>query len=190
MPLYFGLTIDDERERLSYGLPPAPPQGAFDSRFANDMRYIEDAGSILIQDESKELTISYEIVDGTKWILTGETEYILEGSGEINLSGDITNLTLNKAGADLIPDAFALSQNFPNPFNPSTHIAIQLPENEHTSITVWSLMGQKVATVFNGELSAGTHSFTFNGQNLASGMYFYRVDAGKYQATKKMLLMK
>ncbi len=190
MPLYFGLTIDDERERLSYGLPPAPPQGAFDSRFANDMRYIEDAGSILIQDESKELTISYEIVDGTKWILTGETEYILEGSGEINLSGDITNLTLNKAGADLIPDAFALSQNFPNPFNPSTHIAIQLPENENTSITVWSLMGQKVATVFNGQLSAGTHSFTFNGQNLASGMYFYRVDAGKYQATKKMLLMK
>ena len=189
MPLYFGLDISD-KEAVSYSLPPAPPQGAFDIRFANDMRYIKDSGALLIQDESKNLTISYNIVDGSKWIITGEKQYVLEGSGQINLTGDISGLTLNKEGAQLVPAEFSLSQNFPNPFNPSTHITVQLPENEFASVTVWSLAGQKVATLHSGELNAGTHSFTFNGQSLASGMYFYRVDAGKYQATKKMLLMK
>ena len=190
IPLYFGLTIADEKERLSYSMPPAPPEGAFDSRFANNMRYIEDAGALLIQDESKELTISYEIVDGSKWILTGETQHVLEGNGEITLTGDISGLTLNKAGADLIPNAFALSQNFPNPFNPTTNITVELPEDQHATISVWTLAGQKVATLYQGDLNSGSHTFTFNGENLASGMYFYQIDAGLYQATKKMLLMK
>jgi hypothetical protein len=190
MPLYFGLTIADEKERLSYGLPPAPPQGAFDIRFTNDMRYIENSGVLFIQNESKELTIAYEIVDGAQWILSGETQYVLEGSGEITITGDVSRLNLNKTGYESLPDAFSLSQNFPNPFNPQTNIAIQLPEDHHTTISVWTLAGQKIATLHQGDLNAGTHTFSFNGDHLASGMYFYRVDAGPYQATKKMLLMK
>tara|TARA_Y100001947_G_scaffold158831_1_gene173344 strand:- start:1151 stop:4057 length:2907 start_codon:yes stop_codon:yes gene_type:complete len=188
--LYFGLTIADEKERLSYSMPPAPPEGAFDVRFANNWRYIENSGSLAIQDESKELTIAYEIVDGSQWVLSGEKQYLLEGSGEITITGNVSELNLSKAVHESLPNTFSLSQNFPNPFNPQTNISVQLPEGQHTTISVWTLAGKEVATLHKGDLNAGTHTFTFNGNNLASGMYFYRIDAGPYQATKKMLLMK
>ena len=189
-PLYFGLTIADENERLSYSMPPAPPEGAFDVRFANAWRYIENSGSLAIQDDSKELTIAYEIVDGSQWIISGDTQYLLEGSGEITITGNVSDLNLSKAGYEPLPDVFSLNQNFPNPFNPTTNITVELPEDQHATISVWTLAGQKVATLYQGDLNSGTHTFTFNGENLASGMYFYQIDAGLYQATKKMLLMK
>ena len=95
----------------------------------------------------------------------------------------------------LIPKEFALYDNYPNPFNPTTQIAVDLPEAATTEITVWNIMGQKVATLYSGDLNAGHHIVNFdgqddNGQKLTSGMYLYRVTAGKYNATKKMTLMK
>ena len=95
----------------------------------------------------------------------------------------------------LVPKQFALHNNYPNPFNPTTQIAVDLPEAAATEITVWNLMGQKVATLYAGDLNAGHHTLNFNGRDsngkqLTSGMYLYRVAAGKYNATKKMTLMK
>ena len=95
----------------------------------------------------------------------------------------------------MIPKKFALYDNYPNPFNPSTQIAIDLPEDAYTELTIWNVMGQQVATVHSGNLNAGRHKITFNGRDatgnmLSSGMYIYRVIAGKYNATKKMTLMK
>ena len=95
----------------------------------------------------------------------------------------------------MIPKKFALYDNYPNPFNPSTQIAIDLPEDAYTELTIWNVMGQQVATVHSGNLNAGRHKITFNGRDatgnmLSSGMYIYRVTAGKYNATKKMTLMK
>ena len=95
----------------------------------------------------------------------------------------------------MIPKEFALYDNFPNPFNPTTQIAIDLPEDAYTELTVWNIMGQQVTTVYSGNLNAGRHNVTFNGRDmtgnmLSSGMYIYRVTAGKYNATKKMTLMK
>jgi hypothetical protein len=95
----------------------------------------------------------------------------------------------------MIPKEFALYDNYPNPFNPTTQIAVDLPEAAATEITVWNLMGQKVATLYAGDLNAGHHTLNFNGRDsngkqLTSGMYLYRVAAGKYNATKKMTLMK
>ena len=95
----------------------------------------------------------------------------------------------------LIPKEFALYDNYPNPFNPTTQIAVDLPEAAITEITVWNIMGQKVATLYTGDLNAGHHTLNFdgrdsNGKQLTSGMYLYRVAAGKYNATKKMTLMK
>ncbi len=95
----------------------------------------------------------------------------------------------------LIPKEFSLYDNYPNPFNPTTQIAVDLPEATTTEITVWNIMGQKVATLYSGDLNAGHHTLNFdgrdsNGKQLTSGMYLYRVAAGKYNATKKMTLMK
>ena len=90
-----------------------------------------------------------------------------------------------------LPDKFSLSQNYPNPFNPSTSIEFELKENSKVKLTVYNILGEKVAELVNGEINAGVHKVEFNGANLASGIYVYRLDAGnKFIETKKMVLMK
>ncbi len=89
-----------------------------------------------------------------------------------------------------LPIRYELSQNYPNPFNPTTRINVSLPKAERVEIEVFNTLGQKVRTLFEGNLPAGVHKFEFDGSGLASGLYFYRIKAGKFVATKKMILMK
>jgi len=89
-----------------------------------------------------------------------------------------------------IPESFSLEQNYPNPFNPSTRITFNITEAGLTNISVYNLLGQKVATVLNQDLVAGRHTVDFNGSNLSSGVYFYKLESGKNVATQKMMLLK
>ncbi len=89
-----------------------------------------------------------------------------------------------------LPKEYVLKQNYPNPFNPTTTIELAIPENGNVEISVYNILGQKVAEVFNGKLDAGVHRFIFEAKNLSSGVYFYHVKANKFQAVKKMTLMK
>lgn len=89
-----------------------------------------------------------------------------------------------------VPLMFELSQNYPNPFNPTTTIRFYLPQELLTTLKVYDPLGQEVATLVSGELSAGTHSVKFNPSNLASGVYFCRLHAGSFTETKKLILLK
>ncbi len=92
----------------------------------------------------------------------------------------------------LKPTEFALAQNFPNPFNPSTVIQYQLPEPANVKLELYDITGRKVATLVDAWQTAGYYAFNLNGSayNLASGVYFYRLTAGGFIATKKMVLVK
>ena len=89
-----------------------------------------------------------------------------------------------------IPDEFALLQNFPNPFNPRTTIVFGLPKASSVKIEVFNIVGQKIATLVDGFISAGYHNVQFDASVYASGIYLYRIQAGKFQQIKRMLLMK
>ena len=94
-----------------------------------------------------------------------------------------------------IPMLFALHNNYPNPFNPVTTISFDLPEENYTEVAIYNMMGQKIRTLHTGNMTAGRHHILFDGvndqnQQLGSGVYFYRVVAGEFQATKKMMLVK
>jgi len=85
---------------------------------------------------------------------------------------------------------FALNQNYPNPFNPSTIITYSIPNQEFVTIRVFDTLGKEIVELVNEEREAGLYSVEFNAENLPSGIYFYTISAGKYSATKKLLLMK
>lgn len=91
---------------------------------------------------------------------------------------------------NLNPSDFRLEQNYPNPFNPSTTIEFQLPERATVKITVYNMLGQEVGVVADGEFQAGVHQANWNATNMPSGAYVYRINAGKYSAVKRMLLVK
>lgn len=90
-----------------------------------------------------------------------------------------------------IPNKYSLHQNYPNPFNPSTKIKFDMPKNGLVTLKVYDILGRLVSTLVNNEfITAGTKEVTFAGTNLASGVYFYRIEAGEFTATKKLTLVK
>jgi len=86
--------------------------------------------------------------------------------------------------------SFELSQNYPNPFNPSTKIDFTLTSQSNVTLEVFNVLGQKVATLANGVMSAGKHSVNFDATSFASGMYLYKITAGSFVSSKKMMLIK
>jgi hypothetical protein len=89
-----------------------------------------------------------------------------------------------------IPDKFSLSQNYPNPFNPSTNIKYQIANNKFVSLKIFDILGKEIVTLVNDKQSAGTYEVKWDGSNYPSGVYFYRLMAGDFSETKKMVLIK
>ncbi len=95
----------------------------------------------------------------------------------------------------LIPDEFIVRQNYPNPFNPATQISYALPKAQKVEVVVYNVFGQEVRTLISEYQGPGNHSLVWDGtdnggERASSGVYYYRVTAGKYKVTKKMILMK
>jgi hypothetical protein len=103
------------------------------------------------------------------------------------LSSTITSVPQSQAA---LPSSVHLYQNYPNPVNPATTIRFILPQRSHATLTVYNMLGQPVATLANGEVEAGSHEVTFDGSGLASGVYFYRLRAGDYVESRKLVLLK
>jgi len=89
-----------------------------------------------------------------------------------------------------VPTTYVLYQNYPNPFNPSTTLRYGLPQKSSVNLVIFNTFGQQVAELVKGEMEAGYHELQFRGEGLASGVYFYRLSAGSFVETKKLLLLK
>ncbi len=89
-----------------------------------------------------------------------------------------------------IPQQYKLYQNYPNPFNPSTKIRFEIPKSENVKIEIFDEIGRSLGTIVNFNFRAGSYEFTWDGSNYSSGLYFYRIIAGDFIQTNKMILMK
>lgn len=132
------------------------------------------------------LTISYE----------GDGELVLTSAIVVDSDAREMATTISSAKVErVLPTEFALKQNRPNPFNPSTEISFCLPKPAEVTLAIYNILGESVATLAEGLRTAGTHAETWDGRDkigrvVASGVYFYRLDAGEFSATRKMLLLK
>ena len=106
-----------------------------------------------------------------------------------------TSAVINVTGIDeelvgLIPETFALYNNYPNPFNPTTKIRYAIANTGFTSLKVYSLLGEEVASLINEEKTPGIYEVNFDSANLTSGTYLYKLQAGNFSQTKKMILLR
>jgi hypothetical protein len=107
-----------------------------------------------------------------------------------SLEGWSFSLDVNEQHSDVMPAQFELSQNYPNPFNPTTLFSFSVPTASHVVLDVYNVSGQKVATLADDYYKAGMYSVSWDAAKFASGVYFYKMDAGKYSEVKKMVLLK
>jgi hypothetical protein len=144
-----------------------------------------------IQSVSKTFTTLNGLTKNTKyyWQVRSKSQY-----GRYSSYSAIQNFTPVAVTAvnekQIVPTQYSLSQNYPNPFNPSTVIKYQLKADSKVSLTIYNILGQEVANLVNEEQKAGTYSVNFNASRLSSGVYFYKLQAGSFTSTKKMMLLK
>ncbi|HSL89381.1 MAG TPA: T9SS type A sorting domain-containing protein [Ignavibacteriaceae bacterium] len=132
--------------------------------------------------------------------------YVITGTlGQVNVNQSTTtsfklqsgfwylyyqDVIVNVEEEDLLPLTYKLEQNYPNPFNPSTIIKFAVPERTRVLIKVYDILGGEITSLVNEELDAGRYEKTFDASTLSTGVYIYRIQAGSYVNTKKMLLIK
>jgi hypothetical protein len=188
----------------SFELPPVPPTGGFDARFLSN-RNVETVTSGSLQDfpihiSSAEYPLHVSWVSVTSnissKIVTQQREEELYNDASVTISDPEATITLRITNTN-VPLSFSLEQNYPNPFNPTTTIEYELPEPSSVQLRVVDIAGKEVATLVNGVQSQGSHSFRFDATNIASGIYFYRLEATRitdplvsFTQIKKMLLVK
>jgi hypothetical protein len=178
----------------NYELPPLPPTGIFDIRFGSG-RVAEDINSvgqtIEMRGVTYPVTVSVEGIDIRLGDETGKIVNVKLKKGEDVIIRDASIQKLMVSGGASVPTVYALEQNYPNPFNPSTKIEFSLPEDvSNVKLSIYNALGEKVAELVNSSLIAGKYSYTWNAQNVATGMYIYELRTEKFVSVKKMVLLK
>ena len=214
--LYYSLEAPDDgvppdlTDLRRFVLPPVPPPGGFDARFASGRMFESfrggNAGSVavLIVTPSYPVTLEWEgesVATGAVLSIGGK-EYSLGQKGTAEITDPRAGVVLTIAEPPGLPTAFRLEQNHPNPFNPSTTIRFALPEASQVSIVVYDVLGRRVRTLLNEARDAGISSVAWDGMGesgsrLVNGVYFYRAEFVPAAAPgrvvveqKKMILLK
>jgi hypothetical protein len=185
------ITISNEGEAQMIGTIQVPAPYTLDAEAIDVLSLIN---YVLAPDESLVLSIGFrptsEGVFPANLIITSDDPNNLALT--ITLFGSATPVS----NEDMVnPVVTELKGNYPNPFNPNTNISFSLKTRERVSIDIYNVLGQRVKSLVNSELNPGTHTVNWNGKdnngrNVSSGIYFYKMQAGKYSNTKKMILMK
>ena len=125
------------------------------------------------------------VIDGGDHLFSTTSRYKIEEMVVGTIDGEIDNIKINH-----IPESFILSEIYPNPFNPSASFELSMPVKGFASVKIYNIVGQVVGVIHEGNLAANTYSFTWNANDLASGMYLVRAEANGEIAIQKMMLMK
>jgi M6 family metalloprotease-like protein len=204
------IDLDTVVANLNLELPPYFSELDFDSRFEYNefvKKVSSDSGlvslEILVRTSSFPVSFNWEInpENGINYTFIndssiGKHSEINSKEGQVTfnnlLNGTISLLAIvdNKSNIVSVPTEFAVSQNYPNPFNPITTIKFAIPKESYVNLTVFNILGEKVKELKNETIEPGFYEVNFDASNLASGIYLYRIQAGEFVKTKKMLLLR
>jgi hypothetical protein len=130
-----------------------------------------------------------ELLDPTRDNALGENWKASVGRGSPGRKNSVMTAVGEKKN-EIIPDTYGLSQNYPNPFNPRTNIEFQIPDHRFVTLAVFDMLGRQVRMLVSEYRNAGIHVINFDADNLPSGVYFYKLTAGSYAETRKLLFIK
>jgi len=193
--LYASAEIKDTDK---FELPPIPPTGIYDVRYQSG-KILEDISKnskdIKISSADYPVTIKVNGIEATiKDKIGGRivNKVLRNGEALIIYNKGITTIEIlgKVLSESQLPMEYTLYQNYPNPFNPTTKIKFALPNNELVMLDVYNILGEKVKTLLQQNMEAGYHEIEFNAENLSSGIYLYRINAGSFNSVKKMVILK
>jgi hypothetical protein len=153
---------------------------------------------VTIQSDTYPVTITWNVNKGTaSYVLTDGvggrllTAKSMNGEGSMKITNSsVTKFSVKLTGDGQLPKEYALAQNYPNPFNPSTTIGFAIPQGSFTTLKVYNILGQEVATLVNEEMKPGTYEVNWSASSNSSGVYLFRLQAGKFTETRRMILLK
>ncbi len=185
-----GMDCNSVNNKFWYSGDPVTNTGWINTK-QTDQRIMFNVGPFnLPQGFEKEIVVAYIIGQGTSALNSITAMRGINDNLQKILDDYKNNATTPVKDQNITPDKFVLAQNYPNPFNPSTTISFELPGNSNVKLAVYNLLGEEVKVLVNSPLSAGTHKIEFNGSDLASGMYIYRLTTEQNTISKKAILLK
>ncbi len=208
--LRFGRRASIGLDLSLFELPPVPPPGSFDARFAsNRMLEVVEEGKtqdfpVLLSSAKYPIIISWALKsnDVAASLIIDGKEVSMKSNGSTQITHPTSHIALRLTGAANLPKEFALEQNYPNPFNPITKINYALPKNAKVSLKIYDILGQEIITLVEEIQEAGYKSVEWNSTNntgnpIASGVYFYQLEATSvndlnktFTKVRKMLLVR
>jgi len=201
--LYFGANSIEMVNEMQFSMPPLPPSGSFDARFSGNY-WVSNAVEVMIDLQRRNEPITLTLEPGTRALKAvfeivefddnkELVRYPADPDQPYTLSEQSTQVLISLGDGEFqqeLPLEFALEQNYPNPFNPTTQIKYSLPVETDVRLEIFNVMGQRVASLYNGRQIPGYHNISFDASSLSSGVYFYRLHAGSYVHVRKMMLIK
>ncbi len=186
--------LDENHEIIRSELPPIPPKSILDVRFEGDYNISSISENPILQINNAVYPIRISIEKGNTAlkiadIVNGKiVDQVLSNGNSVLIENAVINqVRLSKSES---VKQFYLSQNFPNPFNPVTKIKFQIPYRSFVTLKLFDILGREVTSLVNGQINTGVYEIEYDASSIASGMYFYHLQAGDFSDIKKMIVIK
>ena len=197
---YVNITTNNPGTTITWTISSVPEEGKYDILFGYKLFYDTPKEQFINVNGVRADTVRFEGNNST-WLEKGTSVELVQGLNIIQIQmywgwmyldymavpNEIVSAVVDNPD---IPLSFSLEQNYPNPFNPVTKIRYTLVNEEQVDLVVYDILGRKIVTLVNEQQKAGSYNVQFDAHNLASGIYFYRIQAGKFSKVNKMMLVK
>lgn len=176
------LNVSSLNDRLTLLSPATLPLDSINSSSSRTYNFI-------VRGNSNGIVTPQVNVSAAGWTWPVPPDVVINNIFSIDTNITVGSVSINQSSAE-IPAEYSISQNYPNPFNPETKIDFSIPKGGFVKIIIYDVLGKEIHTPVNENLNAGNYNIDFNGNNLPSGVYFYRIISKDYSAIKRMTLLK